>query len=81
MKHIFIKKHIVYKQWDAALILERKDAWEASEEENRVALIKSLITKDRKVALGAQKLSVTRIGQKCELIQLIWSLNQGFRQA
>ena len=41
-------------KWDTALILERKDAWEASEEENRVALIKSLITWDRKVALGVR---------------------------
>ena len=38
---------------DAAFIKERKDAWDAGVQENRVALIKSLITQDRKVALGA----------------------------
>ena len=41
-------------KWDAALILERKDAWEANEEEDIVALIKSLTTRDRKVALGSR---------------------------
>ena len=40
-------------KWDAALIIERKDAWEGNEEESRAALIKSLIMQDRKVALGA----------------------------
>ena len=34
---------------DAALIMEKKDAWEASQEKDRVALIKSLIMRDRKV--------------------------------
>ena len=38
----------------ATLIIEGKDAWEASEEENRIALIKILIMRDRKVALWAR---------------------------
>ena len=36
--------------------------------EIELALIKSLITRDRKVARGACYLSETRNGQKCELI-------------
>ena len=53
---------------DAAFIIERKAALGACVEEDRVALIKSLITQDRKVAREVCYLSETRIGQKCELI-------------
>ena len=48
------KNILLTNKWDAALIIERKDAWEVSEEENRVVLIKSLIIQDRKVVLGAR---------------------------
>ena len=41
-------------KWDAALLIERKDVWEASEEESRGPLIKSLTMRDRKVAHGAR---------------------------
>ena len=53
---------------DAAFIIERKAALGGCVEEDRVGLIKSLITQDRKVAREACYLSETRIGQKCELI-------------
>ena len=58
-------------KWDAALIIERKDAWEAGEEESRVAIVKSLIMQDGKVALGACLLRSTKIDWICELIT-VW---------
>ena len=51
----YLYENILFKnKWDPALIIERKDAWEASEEESRVAIIKSLIMRDRKVTLEAR---------------------------
>ena len=47
MKTLFTNKR------DAALIIERKEAWGASEEEDRVVQIKSSTTRIGKVALGA----------------------------
>ena len=50
--YTYLYENILFtKKRDAALFIERKDA---SKEENRVALIKSLITRDRKVALGGR---------------------------
>ena len=52
--YTYLYENILFtNKWDTALIIERKDAWEASAEESRVALIKSLIMWDRKIALGA----------------------------
>ncbi len=45
---LFIWKHNVYKQMRCSIIVERKRAWEARWGRERVALIKSLITWDRK---------------------------------
>ncbi len=48
MIQLFILKHNAYKQMRHSSILERKGAWEAGWGWERVALIKSLITRDRK---------------------------------
>jgi len=45
---LFIWKHNVYKQIRYSIILERKGAWEAVWGIERVALIKSLFTRDSK---------------------------------
>ena len=51
--YTYLYEYILFtNKWDAALFIEKKDAWKAGEEENRVALIKSLIMRDRKVRLG-----------------------------
>ena len=48
--YTYLYENILFtNKWDAALIIERKDVWEACEEENRVAIIKSFIMQDRKV--------------------------------
>ena len=53
--YTYLYENILFtNKWDAALIIERKDAWEASEEESRVPLIKSLIMQDIKIALEAR---------------------------
>ena len=53
--YTYLYENILFtNKWDVALIIERKDAWEASEDESRVPLIKSLIMRDRKIALGAR---------------------------
>ena len=55
LSYTYLYENILFRnKWDTALIIEKKDAWEASEEENRVALIKSLIMQDRKVSLGVR---------------------------
>ena len=46
------------------------------EEENRVTLIKSLITRDRNVALGVRYLRSIKIDRICELIESGWSYFQ-----
>jgi len=46
--NLLIWKHNVYKQMRCSIILERKGAWEAGWGRERVALIKSLIMRDRK---------------------------------
>ena len=67
--YTYLYENILFtNKWDAALIIERKEALGAWVDENRVALIKSLITRDRKTSIEARYLSVTRIGRKCELI-------------
>ena len=53
MKTYLYENILFTNKWDAALVIERKDAWEASVEENRVSLIKCLIMQDSKVVLGA----------------------------
>jgi len=51
-----------------SIIAERKGAWEAGWGRERVALIKSLITRDRKRrALGA----IAKSSWKCQLIRII----------
>ena len=53
--YTYLYENILFtNKWDAALIIERKNASEAGEEESRVAIIKSLIMGDRKVALEAR---------------------------
>ena len=49
--YTYLYENILFtNKWDAALIME---AWEFSDEESRVVIIKSLIMRDRKVVLGA----------------------------
>ena len=45
---LFIWKHNVYKQMRHSIIIERKGAWEVGWGRERVALIKSLIKRERK---------------------------------
>ena len=50
--YTYLYENILFtNKWDTALFIERKEAGEAGEEESRVAIIKSLIMQDRKVAL------------------------------
>ena len=52
--YTYLYENILFtNKQDTALFIERKDAWEASEEENRVALIKSFITNLACMALTA----------------------------
>jgi len=51
--YLIYMKYNVYKQMRLSIILERKGAWEERRGRERVALIKSLITIDRKDVLEA----------------------------
>ena len=53
LTHIYMKTYCLQTNMTQHLLLKRKVLEKRGEEENRVALIKSLITQDRKVALGA----------------------------
>ena len=59
-----MKKYCLHTNKTLHLLLKGKALEKRGEEDNRVALIKSLITQDRKVALWTHQLSVTKIGQK-----------------